>query len=246
MSALFKTESRFQLGTMSDAAEAHDALVNSLHACITGGDEKLDSFIHKVFAMHVIEYMKCECGKPQKPFPCKQFIFYTSAKALRQQASQNIEMTEDGQLRYSIPIGPAMKKVNQDDPRECTNPQCKRKNPLRYALANLPEVLSIGIVWDTSKPTVDYIYDVMSLVDKHLKVEDMFDSVVQSGTYTFRGMIAYYGLHYNAYFRNPKTNDWLVFDDSRVKKVGSTWVDVIAKCCNGHWQPSVLWYEYTQ
>jgi len=112
-------------------------------------------------------------------------------------------------------------------------------------LANLPEVLSVGIVWDTSKPTIDYIYEVMSLVDKSIQVQSMFDSVVQDGTYTLRGMIAYYGLHYNAYFRNPRTDDWLMFDDSRVKKVGSTWEDVIAKCCNGHWQPSVLFYEYT-
>jgi len=199
----------------------------------------------KFFSMHVIEYTKCECGKPQKPFPCKQFIFYVSAKGLSHQASQHMEVTNDGKLQYTISLAQAIRKVNRDDPRKCANEKCDKKNPLHYALANLPEVLSIEIVWTSGNPTVDYIYEVMSLIDSSLNVQDMFDSVVQQGTYTFRGMIAYYGLHYNAYFRNPKNDEWLVFDDSRVSKVGSSWQDVISKCCNGRWQPFVLFYEYT-
>jgi len=231
------------MGALSDAAEVHGAMLESLHLAITGGDEKLDSLVHKVFAMHIIEYMKCECGNPKKPFPCKQFIFYAAAEGLRQQASQNLELTKNNQIRSSINLGQAIHRTNQGDCRECSD-QCKRKNSLRFALANLPEVLTIGIVWNSPNPTVDYIYEIMNLISKQLKVEEMFDSVVQKGSYILRGMIAYYGLHYNAYFCNPKIDEWLVFDDSRVTKVGSSWDDVVAKCCSGHWQPSILWYEF--
>ena len=164
---------------------------------------------------------------------------------VRQQASEHLQATSSGELKYGITLGPAIRNINREDLRPCGNEQCKRTIPLRFALCNLPEVLTIGIVWDTSNSGVDYIWEVMNLIDHTVKVEDMFDSVLQSGTYTLRGMITYYGLHYNAYFRNPKSNDWLVFDDARVNKVGSTWQDVIAKCLSGRWQPSVLWYEYT-
>jgi len=244
MSALFKVESRFQMGAVSDAAEAHDALLNSLHSCITGGDEKLDSFIYRVFSMHVIEYMKCACGKPQKPFPLKEFIFYVSASALRYQASQHVEVTEEGRVRHTINLGRAIRQVHTEDLRQCSNEKCKCTNPQRYALANLPEVFTLGLVWNTASPPVDYIYEVMNLVNGELEVSDLFDSVVQRGTYVLRGMIAYYGLHYHAYFRNPKNDEWLVFDDSKISKVGNSWEDVITRCCKGRWQPFVLWFEY--
>jgi len=244
MSLLFKTESRFQMGSLDDAAEAHDALLSCLHTCITGGDERFDSFIHQVFSMHVIEYLRCDCGRIQRPFPCKEFIYYVSAKAIRQQALDHLEITDDNQVRKSISFGQIIKNVNHEDLRGCLNEKCKKKNSLRYALANLPEVFTIGIVWNTASPTMDYIEEIMDLIDKQIQVKDIFDSIVQAGAYTLRGMICYYGLHYNAYFRNPKTEEWLVFDDSRVTKVG-TWQDVTKKCCTGRWQPFILWYEQT-
>jgi len=245
MSNLFKSKSRYQLGSFEDAAEAHDAILSSLHFCITGGDENSYSFVHQVFSMHIIEYMKCSCGTIMKPFPCKEFIYYVSAKALRQQASLNMEITDDGRVRKAISFGEIIKEVNHEEERECSNQSCKKKNHLRFAIANLPEVFTIGIVWDTATPTVDYIYEIMEIVDQQIYLKDIFDSVVQCGVYTLRGMISYYGLHYNSYFRNPKSGDWLMFDDSRVTKVGSNWLDVTKRCCSGKWQPFVLWYEYS-
>jgi len=245
LSILYKVQSKFQMGALNDAAEAHDALLTCLHNSITDGDEKLDSFIHQVFSMNIIEFVKCECNKPQKPFPCKQFIFYTSSEGLRNQGSKHIEVSTQNKLQYTITLAQAIGNINKEDSRNCTNAQCNKKNPLRYALANLPEVLTVGIVWNTSSPTVDYIQDIMNLISRELKVEEMFDSVVQKGTYTLRGMISYYGLHYNAYFRNPKNDEWLVFDDSKVHRVGTGWTEVTKKCCSGRWQPFVLWYEYS-
>jgi ubiquitin C-terminal hydrolase len=169
-----------------------------------------------------------------------------------------MEPPNNGRINFTIGLGQIIHQANQNDLRECVNEQCKQKNPLRFALANLPEVLTIGIVWNVERPSVDYISDIMNLISRQVKVEEIFDSVVLRGTYTLRGMIAYYGLHYNAYIRNPQSEEWLGFDDSRVNKVrletkkksnsvqiGSSWDDVVAKCCSGHWQPSVLWYEYT-
>ena len=60
--------------------------------------------------------------------------------------------------------------------------------------------------------------------------------------YRFRGMICYYGKHYNAYFFSETSRQWVVFDDTTVKYVGS-WSDVLQKTKLGHFHPSVLFYE---
>lgn len=40
--------------------------------------------------------------------------------------------------------------------------------------------------------------------------------------YQLRGMICYYGKHYDVYLKNDKTNSWWVFDDATVKEVRET------------------------
>jgi hypothetical protein len=59
-------------------------------------------------------------------------------------------------------------------------------------------------------------------------------------------MIAYYGRHYSAFFHCRSRDQWLIFDDEKIKVVGKSWDDVIANCCRAHWQPSVLFYELRQ
>lgn len=47
----------------------------------------------------------------------------------------------------------------------------------------------IGIVWDTDKPEVDYIYDLVDLitVNDKLSLPQLFDGVAEK-TYTLRGI----------------------------------------------------------
>ncbi|KAL6077098.1 protein deubiquitination [Balamuthia mandrillaris] len=61
--------------------------------------------------------------------------------------------------------------------------------------------------------------------------------------YIFRGMICYYGKHYSAYFFSYTLNEWLCFDDEKVKVVGHNWESVVESCLSAHWQPSILFYE---
>lgn len=58
-------------------------------------------------------------------------------------------------------------------------------------------------------------------------------------------MVSYYGKHYKAYFKrtHTKEKEWVVFDDSTVKKLGSKWTDIVNQCRDGHQQPFILFYE---
>ena len=60
--------------------------------------------------------------------------------------------------------------------------------------------------------------------------------------YRLRSMVCYYGQHYQALVLVPDAGGWLMFDDTRVSRVGA-WADVRRKCEAGRIQPSVLFYE---
>ena len=68
------------------------------------------------------------------------------------------------------------------------------------------------------------------------------DSRAGARRYTLRSMVCYYGQHYQALVLVPEAGGWLMFDDTRVSRVGS-WADVRRKCEAGRIQPSVLFYE---
>ena len=60
--------------------------------------------------------------------------------------------------------------------------------------------------------------------------------------YTLRSMVCYYGAHYQALVLVPDAGGWLMFDDTRVSRVGD-WSLVCRKCEAGRIQPAVLFYE---
>ena len=60
--------------------------------------------------------------------------------------------------------------------------------------------------------------------------------------YRLRSMVCYYGQHYSAFVWAEDLAAWLMFDDTRVRRVGA-WADVRRKCEAGRIQPSVLFYE---
>jgi hypothetical protein len=41
-------------------------------------------------------------------------------------------------------------------------------NTTLYALANMPDVITVGIVWNTDSPTIDFIYEVLDLISGQL------------------------------------------------------------------------------
>jgi hypothetical protein len=60
--------------------------------------------------------------------------------------------------------------------------------------------------------------------------------------YRLRSLVGYYGAHYFAFVLLPELQAWVMFDDTRVSRVGS-WKDVRRKCELGRIQPSLLFYE---
>lgn len=249
---LYSKQSRFQRGQLNDAAEAHLEILQCLHNVVSGlplnSEEencKPVCFVHRVFCMNIVEYLKCDCGGQQgEAFPYKEFIHYVPADALRLEASKHLCLAENGSLTHNISFSEVISRVHHADVRICKNQACKHELPMQYALVNQPpEVITIGLVWTTPNPSGDFIYEILDMIAGQISLKEMFDSVIEDQAYRLRGMVCYYGKHYVAYFRDPVKKHWVVFDDMTVKRVSRRWEKVVEKCTAGKFQPSIVWYE---
>ena len=86
--------------------------------------------------------------------------------------------------------------------------------------------------------------NLLLLIRNVIDIRNIFTTVQKDpAPYKFRGMICFYGKHYDAYFYSDFRKQWLVFDDATVKCIGDTWEHVLERCKLGHFHPSVLFYE---
>lgn len=112
---------------------------------------------------------------------------------------------------------------------------------------NRPEIVSVGIVWDSERPTLDHIMDVFATVGTTLRLGDVFHTVVDSRwaeltSHTLVGVVTYYGKHYSTFFFHTKLRVWIYFDDATVREIGPRWDQVVEKCRRGRYQPLLLLY----
>ncbi|KAI5107850.1 inactive ubiquitin carboxyl-terminal hydrolase 54 isoform 2 [Silurus meridionalis] len=121
---------------------------------------------------------------------------------------------------------------------------CGEKLRIRRVLMNSPEIITIGLVWDSENS--DLAEDVIHSLGTILRLGDLFSRVTeekarQAELYLV-GMVCYYGKHYSTFFFQTKIRKWMYFDDAHVKEIGPKWRDVVSRCIKGHYQPLLLLY----
>ncbi|XP_056675293.1 inactive ubiquitin carboxyl-terminal hydrolase 54 isoform X11 [Monodelphis domestica] len=247
----FQDEQRFQLGIMDDAAECFENLLMRIHFHIA--DETREDICtaahcisHQKFAMTLFEQCVCtSCGATSDPLPFIQMVHYISTTSLCNQA---ICMLERREKPYPGMFGELLQKAStMGDLRNCPS-NCGEKIRIRRVLMNAPQIITIGLVWDSDHS--DLAEDVIHSLGTCLKLGDLFfrvtdDQAKQSELYLV-GMICYYGKHYSTFFFQTKIRKWMYFDDAHVKEIGPKWKDVVTKCIKGHYQPLLLLYADPQ
>ncbi|CAO2590587.1 Inactive ubiquitin carboxyl-terminal hydrolase 54 [Lemmus lemmus] len=253
-SALAKTyqdEQRFQLGIMDDAAECFENLLMRIHFHIA--DESKEDICtaqhcisHQKFAMTLFEQCVCtSCGATSDPLPFIQMVHYISTTSLCNQA---ICMLEKREKPSPSMFGELLQNAStMGDLRNCPS-NCGERIRIRRVLMNAPQIITIGLVWDSDHS--DLAEDVIHSLGTCLKLGDLFfrvtdDRAKQSELYLV-GMICYYGKHYSTFFFQTKIRKWMYFDDAHVKEIGPKWKDVVTKCIKGHYQPLLLLYADPQ
>uniref|UniRef100_A0A4W5NL09 Ubiquitin specific peptidase 54b n=1 Tax=Hucho hucho TaxID=62062 RepID=A0A4W5NL09_9TELE len=132
---------------------------------------------------------------------------------------------------------------NMGDLRNCPS-NCGEVLRIRRVLMNSPEIVSIGLVWDSDHS--DLAEDVIHSLGTCLHLGDLFYRVTeerarQAELYLV-GMVCYYGKHYSTFFFQTKIRKWMYFDDAHVKEIGPKWKDVVTRCIKSHYQPLLLLY----
>lgn len=107
----------------------------------------------------------------------------------------------------------------KDEPDACKG--CK--NPVTRYLKSIPEIFAIGLVWESPNPTLEEIEEMLLLVQPTIDLNKVFGihETEQATPMRLRGMICYYGKHYDVYFYSEHHRKWLVFDDATVKSVST-------------------------
>lgn len=104
-------------------------------------------------------------------------------------------------------------------------------------LTNHPEIVSIGLVWNSERPTLEHIMEVFSTIGTTLRLSDVFNMVdkrwAETSVHQLVGVVTYYGKHYSTFFFHTKLRIWIYFDDATVKEIGPRWDQVVEKCRKG-------------
>ncbi|GIZ04139.1 inactive ubiquitin carboxyl-terminal hydrolase 54 [Caerostris extrusa] len=226
----FCDQRRFQLGFMDDAAECFENILLRIHVHIANqeADDMCGNVYcipHQKFAMTLVEQRMCQnCSASSEPLPFTQMVHYVTTSAL---CTKALDMLQ---------IDPKF--------RECPT-GCGEKIQAKKTLMNHPEVVSIGLVWDSESPTLQHITDVFRSIGMCLQLQDMFHDVCDVNwanvtTHQLVGVVTYYGKHYSTFFFHTKLRVWIYFDDATVQEVGPSWDQVVEKCQRGRFQPLLL------
>uniref|UniRef100_A0A4X1V7Z7 Ubiquitin specific peptidase 53 n=1 Tax=Sus scrofa TaxID=9823 RepID=A0A4X1V7Z7_PIG len=243
----FKDEQRFQLGLMDDAAECFENILERIHFHIVPSRDadmctSKSCITHQKFAMTLYEQCVCRsCGASSDPLPFTEFVRYISTTALCNEVERMIERHERFKPEMFAELLQAANTT--DDYRKCPS-NCGQKIKIRRVLMNCPEIVTIGLVWDSEHS--DLTEDVVRNLATHLYLPGLFyrvtDENARNSELHLVGMICYTSRHYCAFAFHTKTSKWVFFDDANVKEVGTRWKDVVSKCIRCHFQPLLLFY----
>ncbi|XP_069782705.1 inactive ubiquitin carboxyl-terminal hydrolase 53-like [Narcine bancroftii] len=243
----FKDEHRFQLGLMDDAAECFENILERIHLHIVS-DTEMDTctakccITHQKFAMTLYEQSVCHsCGATSDPLPFTELVHYVSIKALCNQVDRMMERNKRPRPELFAELLQAASTIG--DFRNCPS-NCGQKIKIRRVLMNCPEIVTIGLVWDSENS--DLTLDVIRYLALQLYLPGLFFRATDEGAkrseLVLVGMVCYSNRHYCTFAFHTKSSKWVFFDDAHVKEVGSKWKDVISKCIRSHFQPLLLFY----
>ncbi|GBM88256.1 Inactive ubiquitin carboxyl-terminal hydrolase 54 [Araneus ventricosus] len=148
----FCDQRRFQLGFMDDAAECFENILMRIHFHIANNESEdmcsaAHCIPHQKFAMTLVEQTVCHaCGATSEPLPFTQMVHYVPSSALCSQAKLMKEKNEP------LPnFSELLKRAGGlGDLRDCPS-SCGAVIQIRKTLMNRPEIVSVGLVWDSER-----------------------------------------------------------------------------------------------
>ena len=178
---------------------------------------------------------------------------------LREAAAKEMDKGDQGQspvlpnrfIRYLRGIAAERKTCDTD------HGGCGQFQDATVRLRRPPECFTVVLGWESDRVAAEDIRATVAALDVAVDISGLYKPLGASGArYHLRCVVCYYGQHYHAFVRvdggggggdsgadsAASGGQWLMFDDTTIKPVGR-WEAVLAKCFEGHLQPSVLFYD---
>jgi len=244
MAILFRPTAQFQLFQIDDASEAFEAVLTCLHQQLSSRSPSelhacsQDCIAHSVFGISTVEELSCPgCNKDYRGASLNLYTVYSYVAALRAIYEQEPDLN----------FSKILKRASEGDFRCCPTESCMRVCTVSHILTSFPPAFAVNLAWDSPQPTLGEIRTMFKMLSPTLDLSDIFKIPSHLGEtapkYRLKGMICYYGKHYNAYFYNESRKIWFLFDDETVKPVGKLWEEVVDRCLRGRLQPSIVFFE---
>lgn len=258
MALTFDAEDRFQLGLMEDAAECFERILTRIHYHLNPDAREEECTLaecipHQQFAMKVVEQRVCNsCSAMSAVVTSVQMVCYVSASALVNAAEnkQHLRCTavsdqyaKQSSNEFSLLLKCALSDMGAGD---CPKSKYGHTARMKRSLKSSPDVVTIGLVWDSVQPDQTLVTSVMQTVDCSLHTSCLFDEapqeIVHRPPLNLVAVLYYYGAHYSVFLYHTKRRMWVCVDDSYVQEVGPDWEQVIKKISRGRCLPLLLVY----
>eukprot|EP00818_Percolomonas_sp_WS_P003272 CAMPEP_0117443530 /NCGR_PEP_ID=MMETSP0759-20121206/4741_1 /TAXON_ID=63605 /ORGANISM="Percolomonas cosmopolitus, Strain WS" /LENGTH=801 /DNA_ID=CAMNT_0005235505 /DNA_START=203 /DNA_END=2609 /DNA_ORIENTATION=+ len=225
LSRAYEASGRFQLFQMDDACEAYQSLIEQLN----------DSMKHcgiriACFDFQVNEQTVCPtCKSKGSVLKYTSNLWYINSDEFLKHKRKHPQLTFQKIFR----------RTYESERKTCDNPSC---GPVPvYKTVEVPPVLCIGVAWDNQRK--ENITDFLQLIPEKTTVGELFRvSNIKECQARLRGVLLYYGKHYSCATLDDSSQNYFLFDDHNVRKVG-TWNDLVKKCSDGHLLPLLFIFE---
>ncbi|KAL4433799.1 hypothetical protein ABPG75_000240 [Micractinium tetrahymenae] len=226
---------QFRMGEMNDAAEV---LLSIYERVMEAASQMgLPAGIKPTFGLSVREEVHCShCGKDTHQTSYTQYFYNTQATVLHMLRGAYGDGLSTGQL---------LREAEVQHHKSCDEDLagCGRPCPVNSFLLRAPRVFTLQLAWESHSEHPGDIAATLAAIDEEVDLGEVYQGAKPGAhRYRLRSMVCYYGQHYQALVLVPEAGGWLMFDDTRVARVGG-WEAVRRKCEAGRIQPSVLFYE---
>lgn len=240
LAAAFRKSHRFQIGFMDDATECFETILRWLHFHLVYS-VPFDSctaahcISHSKFGMTLTEQAVCIlCGAKTRSLTFTELVHYVPATAI-------LRVRETLQNQPRPNIGNILRVALDSEVLSCPV-GCGGVVQLNHTLINTPDVITVGLVWDTDRASADEVSQLTSIMCSSLRPSDLFLSS-PSFEFSLAGIVCYYCKHYSTFLFDRRKGIWILCDDATVVTIGSSWSNVADKICIGHFQPLLFFFE---
>ncbi|CAL5369163.1 unnamed protein product [Camellia sinensis] len=224
----------FQEGQKNDASEALVAILDVLHWSFTfDSDTKLpgssytdsrncdsDACIaHTVFGINIIENLNCNACNTAESRQMNNLWTWANASAIGQMKHDHPKSPFDELLKCDI------REKHQNSCDGCRKP-------------NIPHFLC----WESVEAPARKISATLGALSTKIDIGVIYEGLDPGNTHYLISMVCYGLEHYICFVYNRAKENWIVYDDDKVKVIGS-WDGVLPMCSRELLQPLILFFE---